>query len=91
MNDNNTEILLILQEECAEVIQAVSKILRFGMESRHPTTNINNKDHLTEEIGDLMAMLKLVVDSHMVSEDECLDAANNKLEKLKKWSNINVK
>ena len=33
MNNSQTEILNILQEECAEVIQAVSKIRRFGEES----------------------------------------------------------
>ena len=34
MNDKQKEALLILQEECAEVIQAACKISRFGVESR---------------------------------------------------------
>ena len=36
MNDKQKEALLILQEECAEVIQAACKISRFGTESRWP-------------------------------------------------------
>jgi hypothetical protein len=30
MNEDTREVLLILQEECAEVTQAVSKCFRFG-------------------------------------------------------------
>ena len=30
------ERLDLLQEECAEIIQAVSKIKRFGFEGKHP-------------------------------------------------------
>jgi hypothetical protein len=36
MNNRDREILLIAQEECAEVIQAISKIFRFGFEAQHP-------------------------------------------------------
>ena len=31
MENNQKEILLIAQEECAEVTQAISKVFRFGM------------------------------------------------------------
>lgn len=46
------EILTILQEECAEVIQAVSKVRRFGYK--------NNVYELKKEIADLRCMLDLV-------------------------------
>ena len=32
--NRNEEIMTILQEECAEVIQAVSKVKRFGLEGK---------------------------------------------------------
>jgi hypothetical protein len=32
MNEKQKEALLILQEECAEVIQAASKVFRFGVD-----------------------------------------------------------
>ena len=37
MNDKIKETLIITQEECAEVIQAVSKVMRFGFDSCYPT------------------------------------------------------
>jgi len=36
MNEQTKELLLILQEECAEVTQAVSKCMRFGPDQMKP-------------------------------------------------------
>jgi len=35
MNKVEKEIMLIAQEECAEVTQAISKVFRFGFDSEH--------------------------------------------------------
>ena len=43
MKDYQEELLIILMEECAEVAQACSKVLRFG----------NDYDDLEKELGDL--------------------------------------
>lgn len=64
------EYLEILQEECAEVIQAISKIKRFGLMSHHPedplkTTNI---EHLIVELGDVIGMIQLLADSDDLSK-----------------------
>lgn len=89
MQDNDSEILNILSEECAEVIQAISKIHRFGFDSCHPDTpEKNNIDHLTEELGDLQCMINLLVKNKVVSRARLDSAAEAKLEKLRKWSNI---
>lgn len=89
MQDNNTEILNILSEECAEVIQAISKINRFGFSSCHPDTpERNNIDHLTEELGDLQCMINLLVNRDVISHARLKEAEEAKLEKLRKWSNI---
>lgn len=82
------EILLITQEECAEVTQAISKIFRFGLQDEHPVTKVNNREHLEEEIGDLMCMIDLILDSGIVSESVVMAAKNEKLLKLQQWSNI---
>lgn len=87
-NAIDSEILLITQEECAEVSQAISKVFRFGMEDAHPVTKINNREHLEEEIGDLMCMIDLLIDNGIVSEAACLAAKNEKLNKLMVWSDI---
>ena len=46
-----------LQEEAAEVIQAVSKIRRFGENSNHPDRTTTNKQELVTELEDLLAIL----------------------------------
>lgn len=46
-----------LQEEAAEVIQAVSKIRRFGENNHHPDRTTTNKDELVTELEDFLAIL----------------------------------
>jgi hypothetical protein len=46
-----------LQEEAAEVIQAVSKIRRFGESNTHPDRTTTNKQDLVIELEDLLAIL----------------------------------
>ena len=46
-----------LQEEAAEVIQAVNKIRRFGENSSHPERSTTNKQDLVNELEDLLAIL----------------------------------
>jgi NTP pyrophosphatase (non-canonical NTP hydrolase) len=87
LSEKEKEILLIIQEECAEVIQAISKVMRFGIDSEHPVTKITNKEHLEEELGDLLAVIGLISGT-IVDEKEIMEAAEEKMEKLKKWSNI---
>ena len=88
MNDNQREILLIAQEECAEVTQAISKIFRFGLQSEHKGRS--NQHHLEEEMGDLLCMLQLIEEHDMVDWSRVSLAATRKREKLKEWSSIEV-
>ena len=86
MGEIDKEILLITQEECAEVTQAISKVFRFGMDDEYKGQT--NREHLEEEIGDLMCMIDLMIDSGMVSESAVMAAKNEKLMKLQTWSSI---
>ena len=88
MNSKQNEILLIAQEECAEVTQAISKIFRFGMDAKHPNEDRNNKQRLTEEVGDLLCMIELLIANGIVDEMSIYNAKNAKMTKLAKWSNI---
>jgi NTP pyrophosphatase (non-canonical NTP hydrolase) len=82
------EVMDILQEECAEVIQAVSKISRFGIDNFKPGKPKTNREHLEEELGDMLAMIDILKEMNVVS-GSCLESAKYaKIEKLKKWSNI---
>lgn len=88
MNDNTKLILTILQEECAEVIQAVSKIHRFGLTNHKPDNIYTNQENLEEELGDMLAMIDLLKDMDVVSWDNLEVARQAKIEKLKQWSTI---
>ena len=78
--------MAIAQEECAEVIQAISKIFRFGFDSTH--NGVTNREHLEVELGDLQCMIDLLTEKGVVDHQKILEAAEAKREKLKVWSNI---
>ena len=83
------EALLILQEECAEVVQAASKVFRFGTESRWPTEeSASTLECLTMEIGQVLAMIDILVESGYISDTNMNAARYHKKEKLKTWSSI---
>ena len=61
MNTNKIQYLICkLQEEEAEVIQAVSKINRFGETGQHPDRNTTNKQELVQELEDFLAILAVL-------------------------------
>jgi NTP pyrophosphatase (non-canonical NTP hydrolase) len=88
MNNKTKEILDITQEEAAEVIVAISKISRFGIDNYKPNKPLTNRQHLEEEIGDLLAMVDLLEEFKVVDMAAVNTARIAKIEKLKQWSNI---
>jgi len=88
MNEQLKEVLLITQEECAEVTQAISKCFRFGLDNAKPGKPLTNAEHLEGEIGDLLAMIDLLKYYNVVSDEGLNIAKQAKIEKLKMWSNI---
>ena len=90
-NKDSLAILQILQEECAEVIQATSKVFRFGYVSSHPDTpHKTNTDHLEEELGDVLAMIDLLSMHGVIDLNHLLVYKHAKIEKLRTWSEIDV-
>lgn len=82
MNSKQDEILTILTEECAEVIVAISKVRRFGLE--------NNEDNLKQELADVRCMLDLVESFGIASyqPQELARMVLAKQKKLEKYSSI---
>ena len=78
--DKTDEVLTIAQEECGELVQVVSKVRRFGLDE--------NRAKLTQEAGDVLAMIQLMIDFDIVDREAIEIAKLNKVEKLKVWSNI---
>ena len=88
MNPKQEEILNILQEECAELIQMVSKCRRFGIDQQHLKADKPNRTKLTEEIGDVLAMINLCISYNIVDQTQVIVAQEDKFKKLKQWSHI---
>ena len=89
MNEVEKEVLLIAQEECAEVTQAISKVFRFGIDAVH--LDSTNRQRLTEEVGDLFCMIQLMIENKIINIDEVEQASQNKRKKLQMWSDIFTK
>lgn len=88
MDSRIQETLDILQEECGEVIVEVSKCRRFGLTSKHYKTGLQHSEMLGNEIGDVLAMVDILLEQGVLSQDKLDIAKQNKKDKLKKWSNI---
>jgi NTP pyrophosphatase (non-canonical NTP hydrolase) len=88
MKEQEREVMNILSEECAEVIQAISKCHRFGMDNVKPGKPKTNREHLEEELGDLLAMVDILLEMDVVDGTALQLAKIAKIEKLKKWSTI---
>ena len=87
MNDKQREILVITQEECAEVIQEISKIFRFGINEAHKEGMLH-QEKLETEVGDLLCMINLMTQHGLIRSDQVTTAIENKQTKLKQWSKI---
>jgi NTP pyrophosphatase (non-canonical NTP hydrolase) len=74
MNERTIELLDILQEECAEVVQAISKLRRFG-----------DMDGVHTEIGDVMGVIKELVGEGFIDEETMISGAERKIVKLEKY------
>ena len=91
MNEDLREILIILQEECAEVIVDISKCFRFGPDQVMEGQELSNVQRLEKELGDLQAMIELLTDLDVGVTTKGINRnKKQKFEKLKQWSNLNI-
>lgn len=84
------ELLILLMEECGEVIQAASKCIRC-IEYVHPNTGVSNKQQLKTEMNDLRIIM-LELNAYMYQDTgnnkEVVEMTKAKYEKLSKWTNV---
>jgi len=79
---NIKETLTILSEECAEVIQANSKLIRFGpYDEKHVA-------ELEQELADVMAIVIILEYYRYVKMENIKEEIIPKLTMLKKYSKI---
>ena len=92
MNDNvvwehnEMQALVILQEECAEVSQAISKCFRFGKDGEWE--GITNQRRLEAEIGDMLAMVDILIERGYISDSTVNASKKAKRIKIKEWSTL---
>ena len=88
MNSKIEEALGRLQEECAEVIQDVSKCRRFGIDNVYLNGQGTQRENLVKEVGDVLAMIDVLIEQGVFTQIELDVARANKKQKLKQWSTI---
>ena len=87
-NEQLMEALGILQEECAEVIVVISKIRRFGLDTEYIRGEGTKRSALIQELGDVQALVKILINQELFDSKDIELAAQSKIEKLKKYSNL---
>lgn len=91
MNEDLREVLIILQEECAEAIVDISKCFRFGPDQIMEGQELTNLQRLEKELGDVQAMIELLIDLKVGVTPKSLSTAKKaKFKKLKQWSNLKI-
>jgi len=78
--------MCITMEECGELTQSCSKIMR-----KYETLDLIEEDKrvkLVEELGDVFCMMELMVEHGITDWIELQNRADVKLEKLRKWSTL---
>ena len=80
------DLMVLTMEECGELTQACSKILRRydnfdEIEEKYAT-------QLLEEVGDVFCMIELLHHHGMIDWFEMMDRVKVKREKLKQWSDL---
>lgn len=88
IKDPKVEALTILMEEAAEIIQEVTKALRFGIEHRHPAKDYDAMDGLSREIGQLVAMIRILRRAGLLRDPAMEAGTDEKFEKLRIYSNL---
>jgi hypothetical protein len=79
------ELLTILIEECAEVAQRATKMLRFGVNEVQPGQELTNRARLSDEAGDLFAMLERCLGDDLLEGERVRNARKKKNRNLKKY------
>ena len=70
MMNRQEHLLVVLSEECSEVIKDVSKALRFGLDdikpNQTPNLELTNSDKITNELADVFAVVDMLVEEGII-------------------------
>ena len=84
------DLLILAMEECSEVIQALSKSIRFGSKSHHPNRkDTTNADRVMTEYYELSAIIEKLQDKGELprfSNDKIKYIKKDKIQRANKWN-----
>ena len=78
--DARQQLMVLLMEECGELIQECSKNLRRG--------ELFDRQKFKDEVGDVYTMIDLLHEWDVISWDEIEKRREVKRKKLSKWSDL---
>ena len=87
ITERQREVLVISQEEAAEMIQEISKVFRFGIDDSYKD-GTTHRQKLEIEVGDLLCMIDLMVDHRLIDPTAVELARQAKVTKLRRYSQI---
>ena len=73
------ELFVITMEECGELIQACSKMIRSKGKTKY-------ERNLQDEVGDVVCMIEILKMNGLVNDKLIEERVKEKKEKLMKWS-----
>lgn len=95
LSNGELERLAILMEEAGEVVKDVGKIMRFGWESKKipdperdqpgDSDHFDNRRLLTRELGDIMGIIDLMIQSGDIDAQELAFEIRAKKSRINKW------
>ena len=78
---NRDEVLICTMEECGELIQACSKVIRTDGADKY-------LKNLQDEVGDVLCMVEILHMAGLLDEKKLMRRMKAKKKKLEKWSTI---
>ena len=79
------EITTILIEECAEVQQRATKLLRFGVSEIEANQHLSNSARLSAEVGDLLETIDLALKAGILNQAFIDQGRAHKREQLARY------
>lgn len=84
-NPFEREALTILIEECSEVIQRTTKLLRFGRDEKQKKQRLTNRARLSQEIGQLKYMIGFVANLDLIDHKDIQKGYTEKGPKVEQY------
>ena len=84
--DKLEQLMIITMEECGELIQVCSKVLRKrATQGKVPE---ETSDKLEAEVADVLCMIELMKENKLIFDDGLEAGIERKRNKLKTWSDL---